>query len=182
MRDIASHILDIAGNSIRAKAKLVEISVEEMLEDDLFVLSIKDDGEGMDKKTLQQAVDPFFTSRKTRKVGLGIPLLKQNAEAAEGELQIQSEPGIGTFLKARFIYSHMDRIPLGDIPVVISLLVSGNVNVDFVYKHAYNGEEMVFDSREVKKVLDDIDINHPKVVKYIKQMVEENLQDIGVEF
>ncbi len=181
MRDIASHILDIAGNSIRAKASLVKITVEEMMNDDLFNLSIEDNGEGMDKKTLQQAIDPFFTSRKTRKVGLGIPLLKQNAEAADGELQIYSEPGVGTSLKARFIHSHMDRVPLGDIPMVISLLVSGNVNVDFVYKHSYNGEEMVFDSRQVKNVLDGVEVNHPKVVKYIKQMVEENLQDIGVE-
>ncbi len=181
MRDLAMHILDIAGNSIRAKATLIEVYVQENLDEDRMLMRIRDDGSGMDEKTLQRAVDPFFTSRKTRKVGLGIPLLKQNTEVAEGQLNITSEPGKGTFLEASFMYSHIDRIPLGDIPGTITLLVCGNPQVDFIYHHIYNDEEYIFDSREVKEILEDVAVNDPKVIKFIKQMVEENLQEIGVE-
>ncbi len=181
MRDLAMHILDIVGNSIRAKATLIEVNVQENFDQDRLLMWIKDDGLGMDEKTLQNAMDPFFTSRKTRKVGLGIPLLKQNTEAAEGELSITSEPGKGTFLEASFMYSHIDRIPLGDIPGTISLMVSGNPEVDFVYKHIYNDEEYVFDSREVKNVLEGVSVNDPKVIHFMRQMIEENLQEIGVD-
>ncbi|MCW3804077.1 ATP-binding protein [Plebeiibacterium marinum] len=181
MRDISMHILDISGNSVRAKASLVEVSVVEKTKEDTLVLKVKDDGCGMDEATIKNALDPFFTSRKTRKVGLGIPLLQQNAQLSDGRLIIKSEPGQGTELEAVFVRSHIDRPPLGDLPGTISLMASGNPAVEFIYKHVLDKEEYVFDTREVKSILEGVEITEPGVVKFLKQMIEENLIDIGVE-
>ncbi len=176
------HILDIIGNSVRAKASLIEVSVDENIQEDRLILSIKDDGCGMDESTIKNALDPFFTSRKTRKVGLGIPLLQQNAQMSDGELVIESKLGEGTFLKATFVRSHIDRPPLGDLPSTISLMVSGNPKVEFVYTHIVDDEQFVFDSREIKQILDGVEITQPGVVKFLKQMIEENLMEIGVDY
>jgi len=181
MRDISMHILDIIGNSVRAKAKLVEVSIIEDTHEDTLVLKIKDDGHGMDKNTLKSALDPFFTSRKTRKVGLGIPLLQQNTELTGGHLNIDSEVGVGTTLEAFFVRSHIDRPPLGDVPSAVSLMISGNPNVEFIFLHKLDDEEFVLKTSEIKEILDGVDITQPGVVKFLRQMVEENLLDIGVD-
>ena len=176
------HILDIIGNSIRAGASLVEVTISESSTDDLLLLLIKDDGCGMDEETIEKALDPFFTSRKTRKVGLGIPLLQQNAQLSDGDMIIESELGKGTEIKATFSRSHIDRPPLGDLSGTISLMVSGNPKVEFLYTHKIDDEEFVFDSREVKKILDGVPVTEPGVIKFLKQMIKENLMEIGVEF
>ncbi len=181
MRDISMHILDIIGNSVRAKAQLIEVSVVENSMDDTFIITIADDGCGMDAKTIESALDPFFTSRKTRKVGLGIPLLQQNTQLTGGGLNIESELGKGTKLVATFSRTHIDRPPLGDISGTVSLMVSGNPNVDFIYHHKLDDEDYTFDSREVKQVLDGVEVTEPSVVKFLKQMIEENLMEIGVD-
>ncbi len=181
MRDISMHILDIIGNSVRAEASVVEVTlIEDALEDEVSLV-IKDNGKGMDNETINKALDPFFTSRKTRKVGLGIPLLQQNAQLSGGDLYITSEPGKGTEIKAVFVRSNIDRPPLGDIPGTVSLMVSGNPKVDFIYKHQIDNEEFIFNSIEIKEVLDGVDITNPGVIKFMKEMIRENLEEIGVE-
>ncbi len=181
MRDISMHILDIIGNSVRAGASLVEISIIENVGEDQMILKIKDDGCGMDEETVKNALDPFFTSRKTRKVGLGIPLLQQNAQLSDGDLIIESELGKGTQIMASFVHSHIDRPPLGDLAGTLSLAVSGNPKVEFIYIHHHDQEEFEFDSREVKKVLDGIPVTEPGVIGFIKEMIKENLIEIEVE-
>lgn len=181
MRDIAMHILDIAGNSVRAGASLIEVSVVENADEDTLVLTIKDDGCGMDTETMAKAMDPFFTSRLTRKVGLGIPLLQQNAQQTGGNVVIESQLGKGTLLTATFTRSHIDRPPMGDLPGSLSLMVSGNPAVDFRFVHRINEHEYVFDSRVVKSVLDGVEITQPSVIKFLKEMIKENLLEIGVE-
>ena len=181
MRDISMHILDIAGNSVRAGASLIKISVTENPDDDTLVLTVEDDGCGMDKETIAKAMDPFFTSHHTRKVGLGIPLLQQNVQQTGGNVVIESQPGKGTLLKATFTRSHIDRPPMGDLPGTLSLMVSGNPGSDFCFVHRINEHEYVFDSRVVKNVLDGVEITQPAVIKFIKEMINENLLEIGVE-
>ncbi len=181
MRDISMHILDIAGNSVRAGASLIEVSVVENPDEDTLVLTIKDNGCGMDTETMAKAMDPFFTSRLTRKVGLGIPLLKQNAEQTGGNMVIESQPGKGTLLTATFTRSHIDRPPMGDLAGTLSLMVSGNPGVDFNFVHRIKENEYVFDSRVVKSVLDGVEITQPSVIKFLKEMIKENLLEIGVE-
>jgi hypothetical protein len=178
MKDLSMHIMDIIQNSIVANASMVEINIIENLVDDSFTIIIKDDGKGMDSEMVKNVTDPYCTSRTTRKVGLGIPLLKQNAEQTGGELTIQAEVGKGTILNARFIHSSIDRQPLGDIAGTIVLTASANPTLDFVYTHTINQKTYCFDTREVKEALDGIPISNLQIIKYLREMIEENIKEI----
>jgi len=151
MEDLSLHILDIVENSISASAKRVEIRINEEPEKDLLTIEIIDDGKGMDEQTLKKATDPFFTTRKTRKVGLGLPFLAQAARESDGLIQLSSQPGKGTTVKATFRLSHPDRKPIGDIQETIRTLVAGYPHVDFLYEHHHNNSFYRFDTRETKK-------------------------------
>lgn len=177
MRDLSLHILDIAQNSVGAKAKLVEIIMEEHATTDTISLRIKDDGVGMDKETLARVKDPFYTTRTTRKVGLGIPLLTQTARNCGGDLFINSSPGQGTAIEAVFVKSHIDMIPLGSMADTIVSLVAVNPDVEFIFRYKTEKGEFYFDTREVKDKLEDISITLPSVLDWIKQYIEQGLEN-----
>ena len=151
MEDLSLHILDIAENSISASAKRVEIRIDENQAEDLLTIEIKDDGRGMDEQALQKALDPFFTTRTTRKVGLGLSLLAQATRESDGTIELSSDPNKGTTVKAVFRFSHTDRKPVGDVCETIRTLVAGNPDVDFLYEHKKNGSVYRFDTRETGK-------------------------------
>jgi anti-sigma regulatory factor (Ser/Thr protein kinase) len=153
MKDLSLHILDIAENSINAEAKNIEIGINENLNKDLLTLKITDDGIGMDNKMKEKVTDPFVTTRKTRKIGLGIPLLKSSAESANGKLLIDSAKGKGTTITATFQLSHIDRKPLGKISDTILMLVAGNPDINFKFLHQKNGSKFIFDSKKYKDEL-----------------------------
>ncbi len=148
MKDLSLHILDIAENSIRAGAKLVEISVIEDAGEDVLILQIKDNGKGMEQGTMSEAVDPFFTTKSGKRIGMGIPLLAQASREAGGKFEISSTPEIGTRISATFRYSHPDRKPLGDISETLKTLIVGNPGVDFHFEHRKGTEVTCFDSRK----------------------------------
>lgn len=135
MKTMADHMMDIIQNSITASATLIEVIVKEDLNVHLYTVTIRDNGRGMTKEEAANALDPFFTSRKTRKVGMGLPLLKQNAEQSGGSVSISSEPGRGTTVTATFGLHHIDRPPSGDIPGVFVLLAAANPGISFHYEH-----------------------------------------------
>ena len=151
MEDLSLHILDIAENSIAAEAKRIEIRIEEDQERDLLTVEIKDDGKGMDEQMLKKALDPFFTTRTTRRVGLGLPLLAQASRESGGSLEIDSAPGQGTSVKAAFQYSHPDRQPIGDINETIKTLLIGHPEIDLLFEHVKDGTTYHFDTRETGK-------------------------------
>lgn len=151
MEDLSLHILDIAENSISASAKRIEIRIDQDKAKDLLTVEIKDDGKGMDEQTLQKVLDPFFTTRTTRKVGLGLSLLAQAARQSDGKIELSSGPGKGTTVKAVFRLSHPDCKPVGDIHETIRTLVAGYPGTDFLYEHKKNGSIYRFDTRETHK-------------------------------
>jgi len=178
MKDLALHILDIVQNSISAAADMIEIRAEESFADDLVSITIKDNGHGMEQALVEKITDPYTTSRTTRKVGLGLPLLKQNAEQAGGGISISSTPGTGTTVNATFRAGHPDTPPWGDLAGVIILLVSANPSIDFLYFHRSKSGEYIFDTREVKSVLDGVPVNDNDVRRFLKDMIIENLMEI----
>jgi phosphoglycerate-specific signal transduction histidine kinase len=151
MTEIALHILDIIQNSIAANAKNVEVIIIESIEKDILEIRIIDNGKGIDSNLIEKVTDPFFTSRTTRKVGLGLSLFKQSAEQTGGSLKIESEVGKGTTVSVVYKLSNIDRPPLGDIAGVMCLLVSANPVLDFKYTHCTDIEKYEFDSKEIKK-------------------------------
>lgn len=135
MEDLSLHILDIVENSITAGAKNIKIKIAEDIQKDQLIIEITDDGKGMSKVMKEKVLDPFFTTRTTRRVGLGLPLLAQAAKISGGDIQIQSEPGSGTKIKATFGYSHIDRQPLGDLGQTLKILIISHPEINFVYEH-----------------------------------------------
>lgn len=178
MRTLAEHILDIVQNSVRAKATLIEVIVEEHKINNLCVLTINDNGCGMDAEMLKQAADPFFTSRKTRKVGLGISLLKQNAEAAGGRLLLESKPRAGTRIRAEFQCSSIDRLPTGDIPQVLYLLLLSHRSIELVYRHKTDKGEFKLSSRELEETLGDVSWQQKEIRNGIIDWIQTNLEEI----
>ena len=170
--------MDIIQNSVRAEASLVELKIKESLKDDLFSISIKDNGFGMSEEVLAKAIDPFFTTRTTRKVGLGLSLLKQNAEQTGGRMEMVSKEGEGTKLDAVFSHQHLDRPSLGDIAGTMVLLVGANPEMDFKYTHITDKGEYIFDTTEVKEVLDGMPVSDPNIMQYLKEMIKENLKTL----
>lgn len=178
MKDLSLHVLDIAQNSVSAGARKVIISVDEdMIKNDLTI-TIQDDGKGIPVDVLSRVTDPYFTSRTTRKVGMGIPLFKQNAEMAGGSFSIFSEPGRGTVVRASFMYDHIDRPPIGDMPGVIVILCGSNTEMEWQYLHKKNNREYLFNTKEVKEVLDGLSIGDPSIQGYLREMIRENLKDL----
>jgi len=179
MREIALHLLDLAENSVSAGARAVEISVCEDLPADRLSASIIDDGRGMDAETLKKVTDPFYTSRTTRKVGLGIPLLKGAAEECNGGLAIASQPGKGTRIDVYFQHSHIDRMPLGNLASTFLGLTVGHPDTHWIFRYTARGsakeDSFEFDDRPVKETLDGLSISHPQVLAYLRQTLEEGL-------
>ncbi|SHJ59118.1 Histidine kinase-, DNA gyrase B-, and HSP90-like ATPase [Dethiosulfatibacter aminovorans DSM 17477] len=178
MKELSLHVLDIARNSIRAEATRIGIFIEENLEDNKLVISIEDNGKGMDEETLRKIEDPFYTSRDVRRVGLGIPLLKAAVERCNGSIKIQSEEGIGTSLYCEMDYDHIDRAPLGKIQDTIMILLNDSDNYELVYTHVYNGRRFDFDTVEIKEILDGVPLGSPDVLMWIKGYILENVANI----
>ncbi len=151
MEDLSLHILDIAENAIRAGAKKIMIELLEDQSNDRFTLSIEDDGKGMDKKTVNRVMDPFFTTKGGKEVGLGLALLSQAAQEADGELKIDSEEGTGTKVTAVFQLSHPDMKPIGDIFATMMALVAGNPTTQFILDYKKGDYSYHFDSFENTK-------------------------------
>ncbi len=179
MQEISLNILDIAENSIRAEADLVEVTVKELPDEDVLSFTIKDNGCGMDEEMVKRVSDPFVTTRTTRKVGLGISLLKSSAQQTGGDVFIESQVGVGTTLTATFSYSHIDRQPLGDIGAVMVSLISMNPDIDFIYTHVYCRKEFRLDTRELRAVLgDEVKFSEPSVAVWIGEYITDNLTEI----
>lgn len=178
MRELSLHLLDIAENSIAAQAKTVEIAIREDNRKDRLHISVRDDGRGMDQELAARVTDPFITTRTTRKVGLGIPLLKAAAEACDGFLEIYSTPGIGTRLEVEFQNSHIDRMPLGDIASTILNLVIANPQIHFIFRHQVDENVFCFDDEPIKRELADIPLSDPLVIAYLRENIEAGIQTI----
>jgi hypothetical protein len=176
VRDISLHILDIGENSINAGAKNITITVNEDKKKNLLLLEISDDGMGMNKEFAEKASDPFVTTRITRKVGLGISLLKEAAKAAEGGLKIIASENEGTIIKVWFKYDHIDRKPLGNIADTIISLILMSPDTEIKYIHRKNDEEFVFDTKEIKKLLDVIALNDSELLEEIKNLIINKLE------
>lgn len=174
MPEISLNILDVAENSIRAGASLVEILVMADPGENQLTVQIKDNGKGMTEEQMAKVADPFYTTRTTRKVGLGVPFFKLAAEAAGGSFAIASTVGEGTEVTAVFKLDHIDRMPLGDINGTIHTLAVYNPDTDFFYRYSYGEKSFELDTRQVRGILEGIPLDTPEVSAYIREYLDEN--------
>ena len=177
MKEISLNILDITENSVKAGATLTEITVLET--DDTLTLKIVDNGYGMTEEILRGVTDPFYTTRTTRKVGLGLPLLKLAAEQTGGRMDITSKHideyplEHGTQVVAVFYKSHIDYTPLGDVISTVVTLIQGHPDTDFLFIHKINEKCIELDTRELRTVLEDVPLNTYEVIVWIKENLKE---------
>ena len=179
MRELSLNVMDVAQNSVRAEASLITIDVSESDKNDNLTISISDNGCGMTEEQVKQTIDPFFTTRTTRKVGLGVPLFKMSAEQTGGSFSIESEVGKGTVTTASYVKSHVDMTPLGDINSTVEILIRCNPNIDFVFNHSTDIGSFTLDTRQLREVLgDDVSLDTPDVLEWINAFLEEQTQII----
>ncbi len=178
MRELSLNILDIAQNSISAGASLITIEVEENTAEKVLAIGIYDNGKGMSKEQVESVIDPFFTTRTTRKVGMGIPLFKMAAEQTGGFLEIRSELGVGTRVKTTFKTDSVDFTPLGDVASTVQMLISMNTDRDFIYRRAVDGRDFTLDTREIKEILGDVPLDTFEVGEWLKDFINENTNEI----
>jgi len=179
-RDLSQHILDIAENGVTAGATLLHLTIEEDTAADTLRIVVQDNGSGMNSETLAKVEDPWYTTRTTRNVGLGIPFFKQAAEMCGGSFSITSEPGVGTTTEAVFQHSHIDRPPLGDLAGTLLCMIVGFVGVDVLYEHrvddarADTGGAFTLDTREIRAILgDEVPFSDPDVLAFLNESLHE---------
>ena len=178
MKEISLNILDIAENSVKAGAATVGIDINET--DGALEFTVIDDGRGMTADFLARVTDPFTTTRKTRSVGLGLPLLKMEAEMTGGEFKIESRSADefsdhGTKVYAKFIKDSIDCIPLGDIVGTVCTLIQGHgdENIDFEFTHRIGEKEISLSTAEMKEMLGDVPLSSPEVIAWVREYLTE---------
>jgi hypothetical protein len=182
MKELSLNILDITENSVKAGATLTTISIEEI--DDKLILTIADDGCGMTDEVLKTVLNPSYTTRTTRKVGMGLPLLKLAAEQTGGSLEISSKyidkfpENHGTTVKTVFIKNHIDCAPLGDVVETIKTLILGHPETDFDFSHKTSGGEVTLDTRVLRETLEGVPLNTYEVIKWIEEYMREQYSEI----
>ena len=173
MEDLSLHLLDIMENSLNAQAGRIEVRIAEDSQADLLTLEIEDDGKGMDAETLQNAANPFFTTRTTRRYGLGLSMLSESAKATGGEMTVDSTPGKGTRVKATFRPSHIDMRPLGDIPQTLITMIAGHPEIELRYDHTVAENTFSFDTAEITGELGSV-----QTLRRIERQLREGLEQL----
>lgn len=182
VKDLSMHVTDIARNSVEAAASQVIVSFGLNKKEGVLEVMFEDNGRGMNAEMVKRVTDPFTTTRITRKVGLGLPLFKMSATQTGGSLQVESEPGKGTVVTAVFDVKHIDCVPLGDLAGAATLLITGNPGVMFQFNFNANGHSYSVSTTDIQDALGEKEISQPKVVRFIKEMIQENIKDIDFDY
>ncbi len=178
MRELSLHILDILQNAIEAGATSIALTIEEDSARDRLTITVQDNGKGMPAELAARVLDPFVTTRQTRHVGLGLPLLAAAAERAGGGVEVRSELQVGTTVVATFQLRHWDRAPLGDMPGTLLAVLLGHEPVELVYVHRVDGREFRCDTTELRQALGDVPLTHPQVRAWLREYLEEGIQGL----
>jgi hypothetical protein len=178
MKELSMHVYDLMENSTAANSTEVKLTIRDSIKDNDFHFVIEDNGKGMSPEFLARVTDPYTTSRTTRKVGLGLPLIKMNTENCGGGMKLESELGKGTRLEFWFQHNHWDRPPMGDLAGSLVMLVSQHEDIHFIITYITDEGEFVFDTDEIKEALGGMSMNDLSILKYLKEMVIENLAEI----
>lgn len=176
MKELSLNILDVAKNSVTAGATKIEILVEETSE--RITITITDNGCGMTPEFVRKVTDPFTTTRTTRKVGMGLPLMKMEAQMSGGDLSIESQVGKGTTVKSWFDPRNIDMPPLGDLTSSVTTLIQGSPDIDFIFTHRTPAGEYTLDTGEIRQIMGDIPLSEPEVIAWLTDYLRENESNI----
>ena len=175
MQELSLNVLDVAENSVRANASLIRIGVEEDAAADRLTITIQDNGKGMTREQVETVIDPFYTTRTTRKVGLGVPFFKMAALMTGGDFSIRSQVGKGTEVKAVFGLTHIDRMPLGNMADTMCILMGCNEQINFSFTYQVGEEVFSVSTAQLQEILDGVPLNSPQVMEFIRGYIKENM-------
>lgn len=178
MRELALHVLDLVQNSVEAGAGTITLEIVEDTTADRLVIRVTDNGRGMDQDMQRRVRDPFVTTRTTRRVGLGLPLIDMSTRHCGGYLRIQSEPGQGTVIEASYVHSHIDRPPLGNMVETIKSIMVANSDLDFCYSHTVNHRVFSLSLGEIREQLGGIPLTHPDVLVWVHEFLTEQMANL----
>ncbi len=178
MREISLHILDLIQNSIEAEATSVKLEIIEDIVNDRMIIRVSDNGRGMNEKMRQLVIDPFITTRTTRRIGLGLPLMDMSTKRCDGYLDINSIPGQGTVIEAMYRHSHYDRPPMGNLPETIKSILVANPELQFFYSHTFNDQSLSVSSQEIADILDGIPLTQPDVLIWLDGYLSESIDNL----
>ncbi len=178
MRELSLHILDAVQNSIEADANRIYVKIREDFDQDKLIIEIEDNGKGMTPEFLKEVLDPFKTTRKTRHVGLGLPLFSAAAKNCNGDFKITSKKDKGTKITATFQYSHIDRAPLGDMVGTIIAILCSDKEIDLFYHHQVDNKKFEFNTQKIKKILGNISLANINVIKWLKSYFKYNFKEL----
>jgi len=176
------HILDIVENSVTGGANQISILVDVSTRKDVLLIEIKDNGRGMDETMQRDALDPFFTTKGRKRVGLGLPMLAEAARKACGEMRMDSRQGKGTVIRATFGLHHVDRQPVGDMIETMVVLIAGYPEVNFTYKYVQDQEGFAWNTRRIEEQLGDVPRYDPAVADFVRKEIREKLAELKQEF
>lgn len=175
LQDIAMYVLDITNNSIRAEAKNIAIHISSSNKKNKILISVQDDGCGMSAEQLERVTNPFYTSRTTRKIGLGVSLFKELAEQCNGSFLIQSEKGKGTLIQAELEKTHWDTPPMGDLAEMLITLIQANELIEYQFDYKADQVEFLLDTKEVKQILEGVSLTEPSILLWLKEYITEGI-------
>ncbi|WP_371368529.1 hypothetical protein SRRS_20730 [Sporomusa rhizae] len=178
MREISLHILDLVQNSIEAGATSVKLDIIEDMTKDIMVIRVSDNGRGMDEKMRQLVIDPFITTRTTRRIGLGLPLMDMSTKRCGGYLNLTSTPGKGTVVEAKYQHSHLDRPPMGNLIETIKTILVANPTLHFLYYHTVNGRSISVSSQELANTLEGIPLTQPDVLVWLHGYLSDHITNL----
>ncbi|CQR72494.1 sensory histidine kinase AtoS [Sporomusa ovata DSM 2662] len=178
MREISLHILDLVQNSIEAGATAAKLEIIEDIIGNSMIIRVSDNGRGMNKKMRQLVIDPFITTRTTRRVGLGLPLMDMSTKRCGGYLNIDSIQGQGTVIEAMYQHSHLDRPPMGNLVETIKSILVANPVLQFSYHHTVNNKSLLISSHEITDILDGIPLTQPDVLIWLHGYLSENIANL----
>lgn len=177
MQDLSMHVLDIASNSIRANASNILIHIKNSYQQDQILILIQDDGKGMDQEMVEKVQDPFYTTRTTRRIGLGIPFFKELAQACNGSFEIKSQVNVGTSISCIMQKSHWDTPPMGDLGDAIMLLWCQKETNHIHFDYRTDFDQFSFDSNEIKAILgDEVSVCEAEIMKWCKEYINEGIK------
>ncbi len=176
MEEIAMYILDIVNNSIRAGALNIHVFIRNSIKENIIHVMIVDDGCGMNETQLNKVTDPFYTSRTTRNVGLGVPMFKDSVEMSGGRFNIQSLENDGTLIEGIYIKDHLDTPPMGDIIETMITLIQFDEKINYIFEYNEDDHEFVLNTIDIKDILEDVPINIPEVLNWLREYIKEGLR------
>jgi len=179
VNELSLYVLDILGNSVRAGARKVSLTITESRRENIYRMVFEDDGKGMSPELLEEVFSPWVTTRKERRIGLGLSLLKQGAQQCGGDLVIDSAPGEGTTVTVAFEYAHLDRPVAGDIAGSLVITAASAPAIDFFYTHTTDVGVYRFNTVEVNEALGGVSMTNPSIMRAVQEMIRENLDEIS---